>query len=542
MATDSFHDFIIVGAGAAGCMLASRLSRSKRSPSVLLIEAGRRNDTQAAKIDGERWLQRMNPDHNWGYKTVPQANVGDRSIEYDRGRGLGGTTLINFEVWTPGAKADYDEIARLVGDEEWNWSNTQKRFKRIESYHGYERDVAPEYRKYLNPKESDHGHDGPIKTAFPQVWEKSMINDMNTWLGQGAKLNGDVNSGDPIGLGVLVNSAHKGVRSGAQDALTHPPANLHISTDTEVARVIFEGNRAIGVETLDGRRLFAIKEVIICCGTLDTPRVLLHSGIGPVDQLNRFIIPIVASNPNVGQHLRDHSFIALTWERAEHTSDRHHYFRSKEVQISAREQWDADQTGILAEMACSFAIGFPKSDAILESSEFQTLDEDTQRLLNQPTIPHYEFILNCPVFDHYIDPVNAVPATSIFIANLNPQSSGTVTLQSSDPKIPLLFDPKKFEHPYDRRVAIEGTREVLKVANSSAFRKDTVRDLHVPASDSDEDIWEYWKSSCMSMWHMSGTARLGNDASSGVVDKDFKVFGVKGLRVADVSVYPIEIR
>ncbi|KAF2002291.1 GMC oxidoreductase [Amniculicola lignicola CBS 123094] len=488
MAASPRYDFIIVGAGPAGCMLASRLSRSKSGPSVLLLEAGEYSDTAAAKIDGERWLHRTNPNYNWGYKATPQGNLGNRAVEYDRGKGVGGTTLINFEVW--------DEIASLTGNEDWNWLSTRKRYQEIESYHGFEPDVAPEYRKYLGAKESDHGHKGPIKVGFPRVWERSMIDNLNIWLGEGSELNPDVNSGKPLGLGIMANSAHNGVRSSAQDALSDPPANLSIHTVAEVARVIFQDNTAVGVETVDEKSYFASKEVILCCGALDTPRVLMHSGIGPAEQLNHFNIPIV---------------------------------------------WDADQTGILAEMACSFAIGFQKSENISKSPEFASLSLETQALLKSPTLPHYEFILNCPVFDHYMDPANAVPATSVFVVNLNPQTEGAVTLQSAHPKIPLLFDPNFFAHPYDCRVVIEATREVLKAANSPAFRKDTVRDMHVPASSSDDDIWEYWKTTSASLWHMSGTARMGKGASSAVVDGNLKVFNVEGLRIADLSVYPIVI-
>lgn len=533
------YDFIVVGAGPAGSLLASTLARTKRHPSVILVEAGGRNDRRGDRIDGERWLHRMNPHQAWGYQTTPQKGLSGQTISYDRGKGLGGSTAINFSFWSVAPRDDHDEIARLVSDDEWNWVNAQRRYKRIESYFGSAKNVPAGYEKYLHPKTQDHGHDGPIKVGFPAVWEPSLKEEMDIWIDNGVAPNLDHNSGDPIGLAVVASSAYKGVRSTAADALIGAPSNLHIVTDSQVARILFDGTKAIGITTLNEERFFARKGVIVCGGSLDTPRILMHSGIGPAGQLEAYGIPIVKANDHVGQHLKDHQHITPTWARADDTTNRHKYYRSKELQAAARVQWEADQTGPLSEIACAMGIGFLKLEAVFETPEFKNLPEHVRHHLLKPTVPTYEFSINGPSFQYFLDPENASPGVSVFVFLMNLQSTGSVTLQSSDPKVPLLFDPNFFSHPYDRRLAVEVTREVLKIANSPSFSKDIVEAISLPDSDSEEDILDYWKKATGSTWHMTGTARMGRDEQSAVVDKDLKVFGVENLRVADMSVVPI---
>ena len=533
------YEFIIVGAGASGSLLASRLAGSKKRPSVLLVEAGGKNDRWSDRIDAERWLHRMNPLQAWGYETTPQKNLDGRIISYDRGKGLGGSTAVNFSCYTIGPKDDHDEIARLADDEEWNWINAKERYKRIESYFGSTQDVPAGYEKYLDPKPEDHGHDGPIKVGFPKKWEETLKYQFDIWTDNGIAPNLDHNNGDPIGLAVCASSAHSGVRSTAADALVGATSNLHIMTDKQVARIICDGKKAVGITTLDGEGFLASKEIILSSGSLDTPRILMHSGIGPADQLKAFGIPVVKVNEHVGQHLKDHQHITPTWARAEHTSTRQTYYRSKKLQVAARALWEADQTGPLAEIACVYPIGFPKLDTIFKTREFQKLPDEVKQHILKPTIPTYEFILNGVTAEYFMDPDNTPAAATIFIFLMNLQSVGSVTLQSSDPKVPLLFDPNFFSHAYDRRLAIEATRDVLKVVNSPTFKKDTVGIISAPNSDSEEDILDFWRKTTSSTWHMTGTARMGKDEHDAVVDKDLKVFGVDNLRIADMSVIPI---
>jgi choline dehydrogenase-like flavoprotein len=449
-------------------------------------------------------------------------------MSYDRGKGLGGSSSINFACYTVGPRDDYDEIARLVGDDEWKWVKAQNRYKRLESYYGSAPDVPDQYHKYLKPDPANHGTDGPLKIGFPSVWEKSMADLTDVFVEAGYPAN--------------PNSAYKGLRTTSADLLVDAPSNLHILVDTQVARVIFEEKTAIGVTTVDGQNFRATKDVILSAGSLDTPKILMLSGIGPVDDLRKFNIPVLEDLLAVGKNMHDHHHVFLTWERADHTTDRKDYYRNKEMQAAARAQWEKDQTGKLSEIGCIMAIGWLKSDAVYQSEEFKALPKHRRDYLLKPTVPLFEVGINPANPQYFIDPDNTPALTAIAVFNLNTESKGSVTLQSANPKDPLLYDPNFFSHAYDQRVAIEGVREVLKVAQHPAFQKDTVKAIDVPKSDSDEDILEHWKKSTTSgsTFHMTGTCKMGRvGEEDACVDKDFKVIGVKNLRVADMSVIPL---
>lgn len=183
---------------------------------------------------------------NWGYKTTPQEFADNRELDYSRGKGLGGSSAINFGVFSIGARDDYEEWARIVGDETFRWEKIQKRFKDLETFHG----SLPQGvdAKYAAPKAEDHGSSGKLHVGYASEWEKDLPPVLDLFEDAGFPLNPDHNSGDPLGMSVLINSSCKGRRSTANDLLTPKPENLTIMTDSSVQRVVLDGNKAIGVE------------------------------------------------------------------------------------------------------------------------------------------------------------------------------------------------------------------------------------------------------------------------------------------------------
>ncbi|PGH14264.1 hypothetical protein AJ80_06004 [Polytolypa hystricis UAMH7299] len=532
-------DFIVVGSGPSGTALASRLARAPTHPRVLLLEAGGTNDDRDTRVDGQRWLTFQNKDMNWGYKTTPQAECADREIDYSRGKGLGGSSAINFGVYSVGARGDYEEWARVVGDEEFGWEAMRERFKMLETFHG---DIPEgiDGKKYAAPSAEDHGTDGPLHVGFAAEWETDLPPLLDVFEEVGFPLNPDHNSGNPIGMSVLINSAHKGLRSTARDLLAGAPENLTVVTGAPVQRVILKGKRAVGVES-NGKRYTACKEVILSAGALDSPRILMHSGIGPADQLEAHEIPVIHPTPAIGQGLRDHEFVPLVYTRKESSTGRKSFFGNKEAMDKALEQWKKDGTGPWSKFTCELGIGWFKLDKLVESQEFQDLPADEKKYLLQETVPHYELLTHFPI--HWFIPGfpdDSLNYSCLLVFLYNAQSKGEVTLQSSDPNIPLHFNPKFLSHPFDRRAAIESLRDAFRIAKHDSYTKDNVGELAGPKSDSDEDLLEYWRENILSSWHMMGTVKMGKPGDTdAVVDGSFRLMGIEGLRVADMSVVPV---
>ncbi|KAL2132775.1 hypothetical protein VTI74DRAFT_3399 [Chaetomium olivicolor] len=534
----SEYDFVVVGSGPAGCALAHGLVHSPKKPKVLLLEAGGKNADPNLRVDGQRWLTFTNKDVNWGYKTTPQTHCGDRVLDYSRGLGLGGSSAINFGVFTIGARDDYEEWARIVGDDAFRWEPIQARLKRLENLHCTL--PAGVSSKYAAPKASDHGSSGPLDVGFPAECEPDLVPLLEAFEQAGYPLNPDHNSGNPIGMSLLISSAYKGRRSTAHDLLVPCPENLTILTESPVQRVLLEGKKAVGVEA-NGKRYLASKEVILTAGALDTPRILMHSGIGPKEQLEQYNIPVVQPSPAIGQGLRDHAFCPLVYTRTENSTGRSGFYGDQVVMDAALEEWKKHGTGPWTKFATEMGIGFFKLEGLTSSPEFKSLPPDVQRYLNSETVPHTEIFTHFPI--HWFLPGfrnEDLSYSCLLVFLYNAQSRGTVRLQSSDPNVPLLFDPKFLEHPFDRRSAIESLREALRFTRTEAYAKDTVSTIAAPKSDSDEDLLDYWAQTIGSSWHMTGTVKMGKPGDAdAAVDKDFRVIGIEGLRVADMSVVPV---
>ncbi|KAJ6111368.1 hypothetical protein N7523_007429 [Penicillium sp. IBT 18751x] len=535
MASDQKYDFIVVGSGPAGCTVASQLAQSAKKPSVLLLEAGGPNSDKSLRVDGQRWQTLTQEGMNWGYKTVAQKHLKGRELDYSRGKGLGGSSAINFGVYSVGARDDYDEWASIVGDDTFSWENIQKRFKNLETFNGTF-DVA-ENQKYASPQASDHGTKGVLGIGYAKEWDQDLPLVLDAFAQAGFPQNDDHNSGNPIGMSLCINSSRNGVRTTAADLLLGH-TNLVIVTNSPVSRVIMEGTRAVAVEA-NGQQYYASKEIILSAGSLDTPKILMHSGIGPADQLSNFNIPVIHDTPAVGQGLRDHFFAPVIVTRNPATNDRNAFFKDTSAMSAATTQWQTDNTGPWARYGCQIGVGWFKSDKLTSLPEFKALSPSVRDFLNRETIPHYEMI-NFPIHLVFPDMFQDYSYVCLAVMMMNEQSTGEVRLQSSNPSDPLLFDPKFLEHPFDQKACIMIYRHLMEVVNHPSFTKDTVSTMLSAASDSDEDILEFWRDNLSSTWHMTGTAKMGKVGDlDAVVDHRFRVIGVDGLRVADMSCVPV---
>ncbi|KAI5461804.1 hypothetical protein BGZ63DRAFT_355882 [Mariannaea sp. PMI_226] len=538
------YDFIIVGAGPAGCSVARGLAYSNARPSVLLLEAGGENSDPNLRVIGNQFVQFLNPNQTYPYESTPQQHLGDRKIGLTRGKGLGGSSSVNFTAWTLGPRDDWKTMAELTADPAWGWDNALRRWKSLETYHSDVSEVPAGMTKYLDPKREAHGHNGPLHIGFEPKWDEYTTMSMDAWEAHGYPINTDMGNGEFLGISVVPKTMYRGTRATSADLLASAPNNLHIKTTSAVRRVLFDGTTTTGVELIDGTIFNASKEVILSAGALDTPKILMHSGIGPTDQLDKFNIQRIHDNPNVGQNYRDHYHVPLKYGRTEKGDTIAPFFRDKARQAAAMREWELFRTGDYVTNGTNMTMGFFKSEGVLRSKEFADLPNEERERLSQPTIPTYEIAALGITPEYYIAPDTNPPILSILVFVQNSQGLGEVRLASADPSVPLDFSPSFMDHPYDRRVIIESTREVMKVTSGPIFTQGahpTKPHVDTPLSDSEEDILDFWRNRCGSTWHMSGTCKMGRDEKKdgAVVDTQFQVFGVNGLRVVDMSIMPI---
>lgn len=521
-------------AGPAGANLAASLAASKKAPSVLLLEAGGPNDRPEDRILADRWSTAFtHPQFNWNYMTTPQENLKNREIFYARGKGLGGSTSINFGFYTRGPAEDHDEWARQVGDDFFDWKHAEERYNRFEEFSPV---LNEKHRKYVNPKPEDHRNKGPVKVTFPDEWERTMDSILDASYDYGMEANLDMNNGDVIGVGVCPATGYQSYRSTAATAyLTRTPNNLTIVIDSPASRIIFDGKKAVGI-VAGGKEYYAEKEVILSAGALDTPKLLLLSGVGPQEELARHNIQTVANLP-VGQGLQDHVHVAISMQLTDGANDRAQWTSPAAMQAS-REQLAKDGIGNLTILNATAVVGFFNGDDTLyQSDEFKQLSPSVQKYVQNPNIPSWEMATSAPPLTPFVDP-NASYLTVVGFA-MTPQSRGSVTLKSADPLDPPVSDPKFLSHPYDRKNMLETARKAYNYITSPEMAKDSIKPLMAPASGSDEDLWKYIQEYAGSTWHMSCTARMGKaDDETAVVTTDFRVKGLQGLRVADLSVTP----
>ncbi|CAO1604626.1 hypothetical protein XANCAGTX0491_008170 [Xanthoria calcicola] len=478
------YDFIIVGGGTSGSLLASRLSRSLPHLSILLLDAGGPNDDVSLQSFAERHTTMMSPGYNWGYRTVPQPELKGREIDYSRGMGLGGSSAINFCVWTRGSRDDWEHWDRLVGGEgTWGWGEVLRRFRKTERFHPPDKELEP----YVRCDDDKHGYEGEIDVGMTARWDPTFgefLDKTTSYCPQ----NYDHNSGNPLGIAVCQQTTHNGQRVTASGAyLQDPPENLHITTNATVTKVLFEDKKAIGVE-VEGKKITARKEIILSAGAIDTPKLLLLSGIGPPSHLSHHRLPLIHALPSIGQKLHDRLFICIVSIQkptASHHRTSYPTAMTPEKLMSARKQWATDQTGELASYNMPQMIGFIRSSTILAGEEFGKLGEESQRGLTGKTKPTYEIISQ--------GPHPSIPAPHLYLAtavafHATESSTGSVTLSSSNPTDAPLINPNFLAHPFDRHLAINAVREAMELLEKPELAEDVVRVAEGPGGKGDEEI------------------------------------------------------
>jgi len=345
-------------------------------------------------------------------------------------------------------------------------------------------------------------------------------------------------------MGMGAGCMYEGERTTARSYLVGAPKNLTVLLSATIATVVFggeDGKEAKGVRTVDGREFRARKDVVLSAGALNSPQLLLLSGIGPAAELQKHNIPVLHDLPDVGKNLQDHVFSTATLIQKEGTNDRMTHETNPAAVAAARAQHEKDKTGLMNTMYCSVPMGWFKSDAVLASKEYQALDAHSQELMKKPTVPIFEFATHIPPLflgGYELQPTDSYLTCGAFL--MNPQSNGQVTLNSADPMDKPVIDPNFCSHPFDRRVLIEGMRKLLEFLDAPVLKETTVQKAGVPRSQSDEDIWDHCAGNLFSSWHMCSTVRMGKkEEESACVDTDFRVRGVRNLRVADLSILPL---
>ena len=505
---DSF-DFVIVGAGAAGCVLANRLSEDPQNK-VLLVEAGGSDANPVFRIPLLAGVAYWYGPSNWGYRTVPQAGLDGRQIKWPRGKVLGGSSTINGMMYMRGTAADYDRWAAL-GCHGWAY-----------------RDVLPYFRRGEdNPERAGdafHGTGGPLRVVRARAENPLYASFLAAATAEGHPRNDDFNGERQEGLGPYDFNIRDGRRESSATAYLRPAlrrANLTVWTRTLALRVEIEAGRATGLVVVrDGaeQRVAARREVILSGGAINTPQLILLSGIGDPAELQAAGIAPKVDSPGVGRNLQDHLGVYLTYACKD--------------PVTLYALFRPDRAALALARAALFGTG-PAAAVPLEVGGFLK----TRTGIAEPDI-HITFVpgLN-------LETTRSGQGRHGYLINfyqLRPESRGQITLASPDPRAAPLIDPGYLTSDADRRCLRDGMHLARRIGENPALSRHRAADLSPVSADfgSDAAIDAWIRQSSNTIFHPVGTARMGSDAGS-VTDPELRVRGVAGLRIADASVMPL---
>ena len=525
------YNYIIVGGGLCGCVLATRLKQGNPLLSVLLIEAGPDSQGNPFVSAPSGTFAPRAPEIDWNWATVPQEHLNSRSYRLAGGKILSGGTALNAAAWIRGSKVDYDHWAEVVGDKRWSYEGLLKYFRKSERHWDSSGSVNPKQHGFEGPiyttsvSASDEGRRYPLREPLRRAWEQL-----------GMKFNEDGNAGEPLGFSECVENWRDGKRQCAREA--YGLDGVEILLEANVHRVLVkdkEGKkRAVGVELVGGQRIMATKEVILSAGAIGSPKMLMLSGIGPVADLKRHSIPIVLDAAGVGQNYHDHLSIRQWWK-----------LRNPEAGLAVGSPKFVNPAYFKGNPLDWIACQQTPSHKLRAALEIDgSLEKNTHLLLSK--CYHAETLIGyVPIGAAQSGvqiPLDGTHIASVVVGML-PTSRGAVKLASADPLSPPLLDPNDYATEADRCSMREGVRQILRLILETPDGKEIVEDS-VPApglqklslDSNDKEIDAHIKQLAYTTFHPAGTVAMGD-----VVDSDLRVVGIEGLRVVDASVLPVPI-
>jgi choline dehydrogenase len=499
-------DYIIIGAGSAGCVLANRLSADP-SVHVTLLEAGGWDKSPFIHMPAGYFRLMQTGQLDWGYHTVTQRYMNNREMFIPRARSIGGCTTVNGMIYTRGDRTDYDHW-RELGNEGWAYEDCLPYFKKSESWADGENAV--------------HGGSGPLKTSRFGIKNPIATAFIEAGIQAGYKYNDDLNGGDQEGFGPCDSTLADGVRSSVSRCFITPIRsrdNLHVITDAVATRILFDGDRAVGVEYVSGRntkKVYASKEVILSGGAFNSPHLLQISGVGDPEHLQSIGVSVTHKLPGVGRNLQDHLGCGLKQRITQPLSLLKHLNILNSA--GALAKYAATKSGPAAYHGVE-ALAFVKTDPSVVA-------------------PDIQFHLNMVMYEDHGRKIFFEEGVMPYFNLSRPQSRGTVMARTADPLALPAIDPNFFAVADDVRVMRDGLRIARDIIRQKAF--DPYRGEEFgPGREvqSDADIDEYLRNKSESVYHPVGTCKMGSDAEA-VVDARLRVHGLRGLRVVDASIMP----